>query len=125
MENTLLLGFKNSEAVAVAIGAYSEIKKQFRALRDSGNPEKFDRIAIWKKLQGEVSKFDFLKAARKAQIAKLNKEFEPVAYTPDPQDEQEVAPDDYSDLIQIASGDGRKPEVKEARKTLDELGIKY
>lgn len=127
MENTLLLAFKGESAQVLALGAYSEIKAKFRALRDASNPNGFDKIAIWKKVYGEVVKYDYLKAARKAEIAKITEADLPPPESPveDEPTAEPIEADETETLITLAKGDGRRADVKEARDKLDEMGIAY
>jgi hypothetical protein len=92
------------------IGADAEAAKQLiRQRKNSG-----EAVAGWINVRPEKRFTPSIKAESEEPSVEV--------IEPEETDEPEI---DVESLIEIASGDGRKPEVKEARKTLDELGIEY
>jgi hypothetical protein len=107
----LFIGVKNGVREIIDQGDPRDMRVKFKTSPDGMG---FDYLEVFESTVG--------RSRRRSFLAKSEKIDQPE--TPEPEIE-EVEEIDIEELKEIASGDGRKPEVKEARKTLDELGIEY
>lgn len=124
-DNSLIIAFVGEAAEILDCGRHTKLKDQFKALRAGENPQRYDRIAVWKKRGGETNSHDFAKALRKTVMldAPAPEPEAPTAPAGKPEQSGEADAPDIEALKALAAGDGRKAEVKEAKEKLAELGI--
>jgi hypothetical protein len=112
----LFIGVKDGIRSIIDQGDPREMRIKFKTSQDGLG---YDQLEVFESTVGRSRRRSFV--GKSAPVVTMDN-------TPDPQPEIEIDSDTseaIADLIEIAKGDARKKETKDARERLDALGIEY